>query len=321
MEFNKTYLYVGVGMLALAGLTGYLVFKAPKAAGSVESAEAEGLNKPRALAFAKNGDLLIVDSRNNRIEVRKPDGSLRQRFGHDGSGKGDFHEPCGIAVDKDGNVYVADTFYSLDPNHGLPWGRIQKFDDDYDFKSETLKSEAEPSDFFGPRAVGVDPQGRVWVSDTGHSRIVVYGKDGKFVAAFGQKGKKDLEFDEPFGLDFDAEGNAYIADRLNVRIQVVSKDFKFVRSFKVDGWDPSVQINQEPYVAVDKAKGRVYVSDPTKNKVHGYDLKGGDHKAYAQGLEGPTAAAFNLPTGLVVAADGSLLVSDGGSNRILTLKP
>lgn len=320
MQINKTYIYVFAGLAVMAGLTGWLVFKAPAKPGQAAAdAAAEGLNKPRAIAFAKDGSLIIVDSKNNRLEVRKPSGKV-ERVGKLGAAKGEFREPCGVAVDKAGNVFVADTFHTMDPNGGLPWGRIQKLDDDYDFKAEFGKVEAAPNELFGPRAIAIDGQDRVWLSDTGNGRLLVYDNDGKFIEAVGKKGKKELEFDEPFGIGFDDQGNAYVADRLNFRIQVISKDFKFVRQFKVDGWE-ATQINQEPYVAVDSKRGYVWVSDPTKKKVHRYNLMGKEHLAVDKGFDGPAAAPFSLPTGLAVKEDGTVYVSDGGLARVLTIKP
>jgi DNA-binding beta-propeller fold protein YncE len=322
MQLNKNVLIVGGGLLVLAAATAVLVLKAPGrkgAAGSAGSAEAVGLAKPRAMAYGAKGELIIVDSKNDRLEIRQADGKVKH-VGRRGTSKGEFREPCGVAVDKDGNIFVADTFYTQDPNGGLPWGRIQKFEKDYDFKAEFGKVEGGNPNLFGPRAIAVDGQGRVWLSDTGNGRLLVYDGAGKFIKEVGRKGKKDLEFDEPFGVAFDAQGNAYVADRLNFRIQVISPTFAFVRQFKVDGWE-NAQINVEPYLAIDQAKGLLYVSDPTKKKVHRYDLSGKGHKAYDKANDGPALVAFSLPTGLVVAADGSVMVSDGGSGRILTLKP
>lgn len=316
MQINKTYLIVGGLLLAMAGATAYLVMKAPAQPGQASNEPAEGLAKPRALAFDKEGQLLVVDSKNNRIVVQKKDGTVVERFGKLGTSKGELREPCGIAVAKDGSIYVADTFHTMDANGGLPWGRIQKFDDDYDFKSVLPKPEEGSTDFFGPRAVAIDGAGRIWVSDTGNHRLVVYGADGAFLKSVGSKGKGDLQFDEPFGMAFDAQGNAYVADRLNFRVQVINKDFAYVRSIKVDGWE-SAQINQEPYLAVDNARGLLWVSDPTKNKVHSYTLDGKKKASYTASAQGP----FNLPTGLAMGPDGLLYVSDGGSGRILTLQP
>lgn len=322
MQLNKTYLIVGGLLLAMAASTAWLVFKAPghhASPFSAATAEPVGLNKPRALAFAKNGDLIIVDSKNDRLEIRSADGKVKH-VGHHGTAKGEFREPCGVAVDKDGNVYVADTFYTLDPAGGLPWGRVQKFDSSYSFKAEFGKVEGGNANLFGPRAVAVDSQNRVWLSDTGNGRVVVYDASGKFLKEIGHKGKKELEFDEPFGIAFDAQDNAYIADRLNFRVQVVSPDFQFVRQIKVDAWD-ATQINMEPYLAVDAAKGALWVSDPTRKRVLRYGLNGGKPKVYTQGMDGITPTAFNLPTGLAVGPGGVLSVSDGGLGRVLTLQP
>lgn len=322
MQLNKSYLYVGGGLLAMAGLTAFLVLKAPNrnAAHAKPAGEPVGLSKPRALAFSKDGNLIIADSKNNRLEIRRTNGAVVRHIGkgEEGEGKGEFREPCGVAVDADGNVFVADTFHTMDAHQGLPWGRIEKFDSSYNYLTEVGKSGTGSPTFFGPRSVAVDPQGRVWLADTGNSRILVYDNQLNFIKAIGGRGTKDLQFQEPFGLAADADGNVYVADRLNFRVQVIAPDFHFVRQFKVDGWAAN-QINQEPYLAVDSH--HVWVTDPTRNRVLRYGLKGGEPKVYTQGLLGASSVSFNLPTGVAVGPDGTVYISDGGSGRILTLKP
>ena len=324
MQLNKTYLTVIAGLLAMVGLTTFLVFKAPGHGGGPgkPTSDPVGLNKPRALAFAKDGNLIVVDSRNHRLVIRRPDGSVVKyvgaAYGQIGSGKGEFHEPCGVAVGPDGSVYVADTFYTLAANNGLPWGRIEKLDSSYNYLSEVDKSGAGEPGFFGPRSVAVDSQGRVWMSDPGNSRLLVFDSQLKFIKAIGSRGTKDLQFQEPFGLAADDHGDVYVADRLNFRIQVIAPDFHLLRQFKVDGWEVS-QINQEPYLAVDGK--HLWVTDPTHDRVLRYNLAGGGRKVYDKAYAGAALTAFNLPTGVAEAADGTLAVSDSGSGRILTLKP
>ena len=323
MQFNKTYLYVGVGLLAMAGITAALVLKAPSKGGAAKPAgEPQGLNKPRGLAFAKDGSVIVVDSHNNRLEVRKTDGTVIRHLGkgEEGVGKGEFREPCAVAVDKDGNVFVADTFHTLDPKKFQPWGRIEKFDGNLSFLAEAKKSDVGAPEFYGPRGIAVDPAGRVWLSDTGNCRVLVYDNNLKFLKAIGSRGKGDLQFQEPFGLASDAEGNVYVADRLNFRVQVIGPNFNLVRQFKVDGWEAS-QINQEPYLAVDSQRGYVWITDPTKNRVLRYNLKGGAKKVYDKGLAGAAPTAFNIPTGIALAADGTPYVTDGGSGRVLSVQP
>jgi len=319
MELNKTYLVVGGLLVAMSVGTAVLVFKAPGRKSAASNAEAVGLAKPRGLAYGKNGDLIIVDSKNNRLEIRGRDGKVK-RVGKLGTGKAEFHEPCDVAVDKDGNIFVADTFYTMDPNNGLPWGRVEKLDAGGSFKAEFGKVDAPVANLFGPRGIAVDPQGRVWLSDTGNGRLLVYDNGGKFLKEIGHRGDKALEFNEPFGLASDKDGNVYVADRLNFRIQVISPNFTLVRQFKVDGWEKS-QINVEPYVAVDNSKGWLWVSDPTMKKVYRYNLDGKQRKVYDKAMDGPAMAALLLPTGLAVGPDSNLTITDSGSAHVLTLKP
>jgi sugar lactone lactonase YvrE len=283
-----------------------------------QQAEAQGLNKPRAIAFGPDGSLYVVDSRNHRIEKRHSDGqALIARFGSQGTNDGQLREPCGIAVSKDGWVYVADTFYTLDPQGGLPWGRVQKFSPEGVFAGSFGRVNVDPKDLFGPRAVAVSPQGQVFLSDTGNHRVIKYDANGSVLKIWGKRGKGRGEFVEPFGLTFDAKGLLYVADRLNFRVQVFDAEGNYQREIKIDGWEES-QINQEPYLAIDNKGGHLYVSDPTKRRVLRYNLTGGGKKEYTGGMDG----AFNLPTGLAWReSDGVLLVSDGGLGRVLTLKP
>lgn len=317
MQLNKTYLYAGLGLVAAAGLTAWLVMKAPSVPGSAAAnADSPTLAKPRAVAVLADGDLVVADSKNNRLWFQKADGTLIKKVGKLGTGEGQFKEPCGVAVGKDGSIYVADTFYTLDEKGGLPWGRIQKLNKDGKFKASFLNAgELAPKDFFGPRAIAIDPAGNVWLSDTGNHRVVKFDADGKVLGSYGKKGKGKGEFIEPFGIAFDGQGNAYVADRLNYRIQVLDNNGAYLREFKVPGWEDT-QINVEPYVAVDAQGGFVYVSDPTKKKVHRFSLTGGGHKEYTKSASGD----FSQPTGLAFA-NGTLYVTDGNLARVLTLKP
>jgi DNA-binding beta-propeller fold protein YncE len=327
MQLNKTYLNVGIGLLVMAGLTAFLVFKAPNrngAAAAKPASDPAGLNQPRGLAFAADGDTIIVDSRNNRLVIRHPDGTLVKyvgaAFGVEGEGKGEFREPCDAAVDAAGDVFVADTFHTLDAKQGLPWGRIEKLNSSYDYMGEVSQSGNGAPGFFGPRAVAVDHQGRVWLSDTGNSRLLVFDNNLKFIRAIGSRGTGNLQFQEPFGLAADAEGNMYVADRLNFRIQVISPDFRLLRQFKVDGWEQS-QINQFPYLALDSRHHWLWISDPTKHRILRTSLTGGGRKVFEKASFGPMTTSLDLPTGVAVAPDGTLLISDSGSGHILTLKP
>jgi tripartite motif-containing protein 71 len=321
---QKNYLYAAGGLILAGALAAVLVVGSEKgwikgkgSAAQAQQAEPTGLAKPRALAFGPDGSLYIVDSKNNRIEKRNAQGQITLHFGKLGSGEGQLREPCGIAVGADGMVYVADTFHTLDPNGGLPWGRIEKFSSDGMFAGSWGAIPEAPKDLFGPRSVAIDAAGNLYMSDTGNHRIIKYSSGGSFLKAWGKKGKGVGEFIEPFGVAVDKKGQVYVADRMNFRIQVFSSEGKPLSQFKVNGWEES-QINQEPYLAIDNKKGVIYVSDPTKGRVLKYSLAGAFIKSYDTAVEGK----LSQPTGLAVRdTDSMLFVTDGGSGRLMTVKP
>ena len=78
----------------------------------------EELSPPSGLCFTHDGNILLADDFNHRIQIYDPKFNLITSFGEKGKEQGQLQYPKGIAVDKEGNIFVADSW-----NH-----RIQKFD-------------------------------------------------------------------------------------------------------------------------------------------------------------------------------------------------
>ncbi len=88
-------------------------------------------------------------------------GGAPMTMGTEGIGNSQFHSPHGIAVDRTGNVYVADT-----TNY-----RIQIFDKDLTYISQFGGEGTGAGQFESPWAVTVDKYGYIYVTDTGNNRI------------------------------------------------------------------------------------------------------------------------------------------------------
>jgi DNA-binding beta-propeller fold protein YncE len=318
MENKKIQIVAGV-LIVLAVVAGLLVALSSKKKGHGGTAAAgDSLNRPRGLALDASGKLYIADSKNNRVQVQDASGKvLRAIGGVEGSANGQFREDCGLALAKDGRLVVADTFHTLDPKGGLPWGRVQVFSPEGKFKlAFGDNGQGSFGTLFGPRGVAVDSEGSLWLSDTGNHRLLKFSAKGDFLMPLGQRGKGKGQFIEPFGLAVDSADNIYVADRLNYRIQVFGKDGSFKREFKSLGWEENQAC--EPYLAIDNTRGLLYATDTTKNLVHRYKLDGSGHKAI------PTAdgVAFNGPTGIAVRpSDGTVFVANAGNGSIVTFKP
>lgn len=64
---------------------------------------------PYDIAISEQGELYVVEYGGGRVSKLDRSGKLLGRFGHPGSGTGEFKTPWGIAVDRRGRVYVCDT--------------------------------------------------------------------------------------------------------------------------------------------------------------------------------------------------------------------
>ena len=114
--------------------------------------EAGPFNFPTNLALAANGELYITDGYGNaRVHRYSPEGELISSWGEPGAGPGQFHLPHGIAIAKDGTVFVADRENS----------RLQLFDPAGRYLDEW-------TDIARPCQVFIAPDERVYVAEVGY---------------------------------------------------------------------------------------------------------------------------------------------------------
>ena len=278
-------------------------------------------NHPRSVAVGPGGNVFVVDSDNNRVQVFDGQGTFLQEWGSncnlatglgclDAGGEGQFQEPWGIAVAADGRVYVADTW-----NH-----RIQVFGSDGSYLTKFGTYGQSPTDqglLYGPRDVAVDSLGRVFVTDTGNKRVMVYDQDGGYVTQVGQGGSGPGEFEEPVGIAVGPDDNIYVVDTWNQRVQVLDSNLSHVREWPVDAWYGESVVNK-PYIAVDK-DGRVYITDPEGYRVTVFSSEGDLLTTF--GRYGYDETSFSLPTGIDVGADGYIYVTDTDSQRVIKFEP
>ena len=112
-------------------------------------------------------DLLISDSLNHRVQKFSREGEFLDTRGRAGGGDGELNMPWGLALDWDGNVYVAD------------WrnDRVQKFDAGGGFLA---KWGGPGSGLFNrPAAVAVDEEGLLYVADWGNERVQILTPEGE----------------------------------------------------------------------------------------------------------------------------------------------
>lgn len=292
----------------------FVKLAATRAIGS-EGRGNEQFEFPKNIAIDAQGNLYIADSDNHRIQKLNANGEFLLAWGtrtpdNVAPPTGTFNQPWGIAVDKSGNVYVADTW-----NH-----RIQEFDADGQFvtawgtNGDTRGiAQGSPLLFYGPRAIALDAQGDLLVTDTGNKRVLKFSSNGDPLGQYGGVGSDNGKFLEEVGIAVDKQGNIFVADTWNLRIQKFDSSFNYLTQWPLPAWESQSVVNK-PYLAVD-TDGNVFATDPEGSRVLKFS---NDGKLLAVfGTRGTDLSSFNLPTGLAFDAQGNLYVVDSGNHRIL----
>jgi DNA-binding beta-propeller fold protein YncE len=229
------------------------MFKGGKGTGKGE------FDSPTGIAVDPNGNVLIADTGNGRIEKFSSTGAFLSIIGTKGSGQGQFAQPNGIAIDRVGNICVADA-----GNH-----RVLKLKSDGTFIAEWKRPELG---FYGPRCIAIGADDSIYVGHQGNSRIVKFNPDGTVVTSWGSKGNGDGQFKDPTSVAVDpATNKVYVADPRNKRIQVFDSDGKFLTKWSVPEWGQPVGFED---LAIDSQTGRLYASSTHLDALLVFDLNG-----------------------------------------------
>jgi DNA-binding beta-propeller fold protein YncE len=184
----------------------------------VENQISEGLVDPVGLAIdTTNRFLYVVDTQQDQVIVYDADTlKLLRRMGTGGknhflTSPGDFGAPQGVAVDGDGNVYVADTLNN----------RVEIFDADGNFISTFGKAGDGPGYFARPKGVAVDSDGHIWVADQMQDRLQVFNREGQLLTYIGSgHGELPGQFKSLAGVAVDKHNRVFTSEQEPGRLQV-----------------------------------------------------------------------------------------------------
>ncbi len=169
----------------------------------------EGMVEPGALAIdTENRLLYVADEELDQVLVYDADtfkpirkmGTAGHK--HELTTPGDFSKPSGLAVDAEGNLYVADTWNN----------RIETFDADGNFISAFGKAGDGPGYFSRPKGVAIDGDGHVWVADGMQDRVQVYNKDGQLLISLGGHGLLPGQFQGLVAIAIDKRNRVFTTE-------------------------------------------------------------------------------------------------------------
>ncbi|MBV8657120.1 MAG: hypothetical protein JO142_04760 [Burkholderiales bacterium] len=321
---------------------------------------AAAFNSPQDVVIDASGNLYVADTGNNEIRKITAGGVVTTLAGtttpnsNDGTGAAAaFNQPFGLAVDANGNVYVADT-YNNEIRMITPAGVVTTvagsstanttYSDGTAVCSATATNCTQAA-FNLPNALALDASGNIYVVDQGNNAIRVITPAGVVTTLAGStSNSKSVDgtgsaagFDNPWGIAIDASGNIYVSDYGGQKIRqitsagVVTTLAGSGTAKSVDGTGAAASFSYPAGIRTDKM-GNIIVADSGNNSGSGGNIirvvtpTGVVTTLAGSGLADSTdgtgtGAAFNDPTGVTADASGNIYVADSTNNEIRLITP
>lgn len=245
--------------------------------------------------------------------------------------------PASVAVDGEGNVWVADTGNGRLVRFPRPFDRWENHQEadlvlgQPDFETRP-DGEPQRDRLYRPVSVAVNAGGSVVAADLAHHRVLVFTSpfengqpaslvlgqaDGESAAAGSELTRMNL----PLGVAVDAQERIYVADANNARLLVFDR-----AEFLADGSAPALALNLAANnrnvtpvaVAVHPASGQVWIADGRGSRVLRYP----DFETLAITGDAQWNYAFTTfgPRSVLLARGGALMVADA-AHRITVHYP
>ena len=255
------------------------------------------LNLPSGIAVDDKGSVYIADRSNDRVRVVDSKGIIKtyagngkEGWGGDGGSatKATLNKPFGLALDKEGGLYVADRgnnrIRKIDAN-----GIMHTVAGDGAFYFIGDNGPAYGASIAGPTDVAVDQDGNLLIADRNNNRIRIVDRNGliRTVMGTGKQGyngdsevPRETNLHLPFAIAFDSKGQLLVADRSHYIVR------------KVD-----LKIGKVKTIA-------------------------GNGKKQFKGDGGPaTGASLSFPHGIVVDPNDNVIFSDKAHYRLRSITP
>ena len=321
-----------------------------RAIGDGGAAASASLRFPSGVDVDSAGNIYIADAYNHRIrKVTASTGAISTVAGTGSIGYGGDSGPAtaarlsfpdDVAVDSDGNLYIADT-----TNH-----RIRKVDTAGDISTFAGTGTSGDSGDGGaataaqlnfPSGVAVDSSNNLYIADTSNHRIrkvdvttnIISTVAGTGTAGLSNEGIQatTARLSYPHDIDVDNAGNLYIADTRNFRFRKVDTMGVITTiagtgtlGYTGDGGAATAARISQPRGAVVDGDGNLYIADANNYRIRKVDASTNAISTVAGTVTGgfsgdggaATGAELFLPYSVALDSAGNLYIADWGNHRI-----
>ena len=216
-----------------------------------------------------------------------------------------LNSPTGIAIDKENNIYVANTGdsdiikYDHNGNLLLSWGSLG----------------SSNGQFRHPTGIYVNEK-YVYVADTGNSRIEMFDKSGNYVYSWGSYGTDHGMFHSPTSISSDKFGKLFVADSDRSTIQIFDGHGNYVDEIQpvLTEGGGFTGIKSIVFDSTDN-----FYAITTDDKIVKYSSIGNFINFY--GSNGSEEGRFVNPSAVSVDSANYVYVADTGNSRIQKFDP
>jgi len=216
---------------------------------------------PSGIAVDSAGNVYVAEFANGTIRKISPEGTVSLLAGSPGNpgwtdAKGDnahFRNPWSVAVDKSGNVYVADKDNFV-IRQITPDGRVSTIAGRAGLPG-FADGKRDAARFRDPHGIAVDYFGNVYVADTANQAV-------RKISPAGEVTTPASGLFNPQSIAVDSAGTVYVADARGVR-KIANGKVELLSAVPLTA-SPEGPFAQPDSIAVDK-RGTIYLADAVKN--------------------------------------------------------
>lgn len=287
------------------------------------------------------GNLYIADYQGHRIRKITADGMVGTFAGDGTAGvvngpalNARFNQPTGLAMDPQGNLYVAD-FSGQCIRKITPEGIVSTFVGST--QAGFLDGSGTSAQFYGPETVTADSLGNLYVGDRYNHRVrkITSGGVVSTLAGNGTVGYLDAQgvnarLSSPIGTAIDSKGNIYVAELGNNRIRKIDSSGNVTTiagsgsAGYVDGTGTQAAFKIPTAIAIDPydnlyvvESGNALIRRISPEKVV-TTIAGNGIQGFSDGTG--TAATLNTPFGISIDAHGCLYIGEENGHRVKRLQ-
>ena len=226
-------------------------------------------------------------------------------WGEQGSGNGQFSGPQHIAIDVNGNIYVADRGNN----------RIQKFDRRGNYLDQWGTFGSGNGEFNDLNGIVLDSSGNVYAVDGGNHRIQQFDSAGQYLGKWGSEGTGNGQFESPVDIAVHPSGDVYVTDDGGSparRVQYFTNTGTYLGQWGTTGTGNG-EFKSLRGITVDDS-GNVFTSEGGNNSRVQKFTNSGTYLDQWGGL-GIGDGQFNEPRG-ITSLDARVYVADRSNRRI-----